>query len=264
MPRTQKGSMRMLEDYVEELMRVVDHRTSPLPTGRPMMFQGWDFLLFAHWRCPQQAVRALVPPQLELDTFDGAAWITLVPFRMRDVHVLGTKTLGHLSTFPELNLRTYVRYQGVPGLYFLSLDTTSLGLTLAARTMVGLPYFIANMAMRCGNAATRIRSDRRITGGCPARLVAEYRPTGGAMQAPPGTLEHFLVEWYRLYSVRKSGHVVALDVHHRPWSIAPAEARFKENSMLSAAMLHHAREPDLLHYSARQDVLLWPPETMRG
>ena len=253
----------MPEDNVEELMQVVDHRPFPLPNGRPMMFQGWDSLLFAHWRCPHEAVRALVPPQLELDTSDSAAWVTLVPFKMRDVHVLGTTTLGRLSTFPELNLRTYVRYQGVPGVYFLSLDTTSLGLMLAARMMVGLPYFMANMAMRCGNAATRVRSDRRQTGGCPAWLIAEYKPADGAAQPPPGALEHFLVERYRLYSVRKSGEVVALDVHHRPWLIAPAEARFKENTMLSAATLHHAREPDLLHYSARQDVLLWSPASLQ-
>lgn len=245
-----------------DAMKMVDHRPFPIPPGRPMMFQGWDALLFAHWRCPAESVRTLVPRQLELDTFYDAAWVGLVPFKMRGVHMLGAPAVGRFSNFPEVNLRTYVSYKGIPGVYFFSLDTTSLALTLGARTWLELPYFMANMAMRCGQSATRIKSIRSRSRAGRASLIAEYRPTASAEQQAAGTLEHFLIERYRVYSVRSSGAVIALDVHHGPWLVAPAEARIRENSILSAAMLHHASEPELLHFSERQDVLLWPARTV--
>jgi hypothetical protein len=244
------------------MLAMVDHRPYPIPTGRAMMFQGWDALLFAHWSFPADIVRALVPPQLDLETFNDAAWVGLVPFRMRGVRVLGTPTLGRLSNFPEVNLRTYVSHRGTPGVYFFSLDTTSRALIYGARMWLELPYFMASMAMRCDQTAIRIRSIRSQSRNSPASLIAAYGPSAPATQWMAGTLEHFLVERYRVYSVKRSGAVTALDVHHGPWNVAPAQARIKENSMLSAAGLKHMLEPELLHYSERQDVLLWPARSV--
>lgn len=240
------------------ILRNSEHRPFAMAHGPWMMFQGWDHLLLAHWRLAPEELRPLVPTELELDAYDGNAWVGLVPFWMRNVRLRGTPILGRLSNFPEINLRTYVRVNDEPGVYFFSLDTTSRALIGAARTWLRLPYFGADMAARCGERATRMRSVRWSSRGNPAALTVEYRPTREARTPERGSLEWFLTERYRVYSVLGPGSVLALDVHHAPWSIAPAEARFREQSMLTAAGLGVTGPPDLLHYSARQDVLLWP------
>src|SRR5258708_39761925 len=116
------------------------------------MYQGWHDLLFAHWAWPGESVRALIPPELELDTFNGHAWVGVIPFWMSRVHVRGLPPIPTAGTFPELNVRTYVRgakrgtsTQEKPGVYFFSLDAASILAVLGARAWVGLPYFYADM-----------------------------------------------------------------------------------------------------------------------
>lgn len=247
------------DDRVSTILATTAHRPLAMPAGPWMMFQGWDRLLFAHWHVPFEELRPLVPKVLDLDDFAGETWVSLVPFWMRNVRFRWTPSLGRLSNFPELNLRTYVRYNGEPGVFFFSLDTTSRALIAGARNLVNLPYFQASMAMRSGDLAARMRSERLAA---PAQLLVEYRPVGERTVPVQGSRDWFLTERYRVYSVRKDGAVLALDVHHLPWQLAGAEARFAANTMLSAAGLDCERMPDLLHYSHRQSVVLWPPRRL--
>ncbi len=122
-----------------------DHRPWPRPPGRWTWRQSWRDLLFAHWPVPVAAVRALVPPGLEVDTFDGATWLGIVPFRMAGVMRRPLPDLPWISAFPELNVRVYVTRDGKPGVWFLSLDATRLPAVLAARTLFHLPYYWAHI-----------------------------------------------------------------------------------------------------------------------
>jgi uncharacterized protein YqjF (DUF2071 family) len=138
------------------------HRPWPLPQGAWLMGQTWANLLFAHWRVPEEALRRVVPPQLPLDTFEGSAWLGITPFCVRGLRLRNTAPAPVLSSFPELNVRTYVSVEGKPGIYFLSLDADSRPAVAAARRLYRLPYPARTSSSgRCG----RFRS---ANGGGPA------------------------------------------------------------------------------------------------
>lgn len=226
-----------------------------MPDRRWLQGQTWRDLLFAHWPVPSEALRGVVPPALAIDTWEGEAWIAVVPFEITGLRLRGTLPAPVLSRFAETNVRTYTTVHGRPGIYFLSLDAASAVAVAAARASYRLPYFRARMAIERSGGEIRYRSMRaRGT----ASLRALYRPTGSVFQARPGTLEHFLIERYCLYTAH-GGRVRRTDIHHPPWDLQPAHAQLAENTMTAAAGVSlPAREP-LLHYAKRQDVVVWPP-----
>src|SRR6478736_184531 len=114
------------------ILRQTAHRPWSLPDGPWTMTQTWHDLLFAHWRIRLDVMRPLVPRELEIDTFDGSAWIGVVPFRMSAVRMRGLPPVPGASAFPELNVRTYVRYGGRAGVWFFSLDAESALAVFAA------------------------------------------------------------------------------------------------------------------------------------
>lgn len=220
------------------------------------MRQSWRDLLFAHWPLSPEEVRPHLPSQLALDTFDGRAWIGLTPFRLEELRVRLLPRLPGVSSFPEVNLRTYVRAGDRPGVYFFSLDADSTLAVLGARIAYRLPYHRARARVDVRDG--RIRYAMRRRGGA-AELVAEYRPDGEAAQPEPGTLEHYFVERYALYAIAGSGRVLRAEIHHRPWTLRPAAAEFHRNSVARAAGLPGPSREPLLHFSARQDTLVWRP-----
>ena len=232
------------------------HRPWPLPPAhRWLMGQTWDDLLFAHWAVPVKAVRAHVPDVLPVDTWDGEAWVGVTPFRLTGLRLRAMPPLPVLSSFLELNARTYVTLEGKPGIWFFSLDASSRLAVEAARRAYRLQYFHARMRAKQEGAAIRYRSERLSSGERPARFAAVYEPAGRPAQARPETLEYFLTERYCLYTV-DGGRVFRADIHHRPWPLQPATAEIHENTMPPPGIATSG-EP-LLHYAARQDVLIWP------
>jgi uncharacterized protein len=219
----------------------------------------WHDLLFAHWPIAPDVMRERVPRQLAPDTFDGSAWIAIVPFIMSNSRPRISPLA--MADFPELNVRTYVTYRGKPGIYFFSLDTTSDLLVRGARTFVSLPYFRARMSATVDeNGWTRYTSARTHRGAARATWSARYRPTGVAAPPQPGTLEHFLTERYCLYSVTRRGTVVRCEVHHAPWPLQPAELETESDTMLDQIQLARPDTPPLLHYARRRDVRVWWPQ----
>jgi uncharacterized protein len=218
------------------------------------MEQGWYRLLFAHWPLAVSRLLTLVPNELEMDTFDGEAWISLTPFEVR-VRPRGFFSAGKLWSFPELNCRTYVRYGGIPGIYFFSLDAGSLLAVLGARTLYRLPYFHANMEVDTLNSEIHYRCHRKLS---PASFHARYTPVSTPSPAVPGTVEHWLTERYCLYAVTGK-HVLRGDIHHRPWALQEAAAEIRQNTVTAMAALSLTDRPALLQYSERQEVLIWPP-----
>jgi uncharacterized protein len=228
----------------------VEHRPWPLPDGSWIMAQSWDHLLFAHWPVGELAV----PAGLELDRFDGKAWLGITPFRVSGLRLRGTIPLPLASTFLELNVRTYVTAGGKSGIWFFSLDAESRAAVEVARRWYRLPYFEARMAADRRGELVDYSSARR---GAERPYVFEgrYRPTGPPSPAGPGTLEHFLTERYCLYAEHE-GKLFRAEIHHPPWPLQPGEAELELNTMAPDGV-EVAGDP-LLHYSERQDVVIWP------
>jgi hypothetical protein len=223
------------------------------------MTQTWHDLLFAHWPLPPGAFASLVPRDFELDLFDDRAWLGIVPFRMANVAPRGMPALPWVSAFPELNVRTYVRAAGRPGVYFFSLDAANRLAVLAARLALRLPYHAA--AMRCETTPAGVAYASRRKGRGPAAVFeASYEPTGPVFHAGPGSLEHFLTERYALFAYGHRGRPYRLDIHHVPWPLQVAGARIDRNTMASAAGITLPPVAPVLHFSKRQDVLTWMPD----
>jgi uncharacterized protein YqjF (DUF2071 family) len=223
------------------------------------MAQVWHDLLFAHWRVAMEAVQPTLPPGLALDTFDGTAWLGVVPFRMSGVRLRGTPPLPGLSAFPELNVRTYVTHGGRPGVWFLSLDAASRLAVAAARAWFRLPYFVARMSCAHEGDDVVYRSVRTHPGAPMAELAGRYGPRGDAFRSRPGTLEHWLTERYALYALSGRGELRRGDIHHAPWPLQRAAAIFERNTMAAAHGIGLPESTPLLHFARRQDVVVWAP-----
>lgn len=227
------------------------------------MEQTWCDLLFAHWAYPVDEVRAAVPPQLPIDTFDGRAWVGVVPFMLENLKARGLPALPFASSFPELNVRTYVTLDGKPGVYFFSLDAANAIAVMGARTIFHLNYYKAEMSITPTPTGIEYTSRRTDDRARPANFRAHYTPSGEVAIAQPGTIEHFLTERYCLYTVTGAGKTYRLEIHHRPWLLQLAEAEIDARSILTAAGLAPARGMPLLHFSSRQPTIGWPLERAR-
>ena len=234
------------------------------PDGPVVMRPRWRELLFAHWDFAPETVQSLLPPGLEVDAFEGRAYVGLVPFRMENVRPNWVPKLGRLSRswedFPEFNVRTYVVCNGVPGVWFFSLDAKSAMATLAARSWFSLPYFKARMRTRVGrDGAIDYWSKRLWPAPLPALCSASYRPVGETFGAAPDSLEDFLVERYVLFSAR-GGNLWRGRVHHSPYPLQRVEEfKLRESCFAAAELERPAGEPHL-SYSPGVDVEVWPLE----
>jgi uncharacterized protein YqjF (DUF2071 family) len=224
------------------------------------MAMGWHDLVFLHWPVPAAMLRPLIPRVLEVDTFDGVGWIGVVPFRMSGVRPRMLPSVGPLSNFPELNVRTYVSAGGKPGVWFFSLDAASPPAVEMARLLFHLPYFNAEMRCDAEGESVRYTSRRTHHGARPARFTASYRPTGSLTRSQPGTLEHWLTERYCLYAANRRQHVWRSEISHAPWPLQPAEAEIATNHMTGQIGLHLPPIAPLAHFARFLDVVAWLPE----
>ena len=218
------------------------------------MAQTWEELLFAHWPLPVEELRAHVPPELEVDTHEGAAYLAVSPFRITNLRLRGLPPVPVLSSFLEVNCRTYVSHGGEkPGIWFFSLDASSRFAVEAAKRLYRLPYFLARMSGPPHFSCVREGAVR------PHEWDATYRPRGAVAPAEPGTLEHFLAERYCLYAFDDS-RLWRAEIHHPPWPLQDATAEVAVNTIPPDG-LEVDGDPHLM-YSGRQDVLIWPLEAV--
>jgi uncharacterized protein len=237
-------------------LRETAHRPWPLPGSPWLMGQTWYDLLFAHWAVAPEILEPLVPPPLELDVRDGRAWLGVTPFRIGGLRSRGMPPLPWLSRFPELNVRTYVDFGGRPGIYFFSLDAARVAAVAAARRGYRLPYFHADITVDRADSTLRYESRRVDSSGPPAEFRVRYGPCGPRLAIEEGSLARWLAERYCLYVVDDRGRALRGEIHHPPWPLRPAEASFEVNTMAAPLGIELAAPP-LLHFSARQDVLIW-------
>jgi uncharacterized protein len=236
------------------LLRTLDHRPRPLPRSPWVMQQSWKDLLFLHYRVPPAVLREKVPRSLDLDLFDGDAWVSVTPMKMRQVRMRWLPPIPTATNFLELNFRTYVRRRGEPGIHFFSLDTDSALSAWGAR-MSFLPYYRARMAMT-GNAGFSFRSER-LGSEVPAFFEADYRP--GARITGMSTLDAWLLERYRLFQQGLAGKVIAIDIHHLPWTLRQVDTRIRANTLAAPLGFALPVQEPVAHFSDGLDALVFPP-----
>lgn len=240
------------------LLRHTDHRPIPLRRGPWIMVQNWSDLLFAHWEMPAEALRKLIPSQLELDLFNGQAYVAVAPFSIHGLRPRYLPALPVVSQFLELNVRTYVRYKGIPGVWFFSLDAANLSAVWGARIGYALPYKHATMSMK--NSGEKFDySSRRLHEPKPAEFLGRYWPKSAAHRRDKNSLEFFLTERYCLYAIR-GADVFRTYIHHLPWPLQDAEAEIQANTMAKATGIDLPNNKPLLHFSKFIQVLVWWPE----
>jgi uncharacterized protein YqjF (DUF2071 family) len=237
-------------------MELVHNHSSVM--GRSWVLQQtWSKLLFAHWPLKAEALRPLIPTSLTIDTFDGEAWVGIVPFYMSQVRFRDAPTIPTTGEFCELNVRTYVIYRGVPGVWFFSLDATSLLAVLGARRVFRLPYYHAQMKLAVSGDSVAYRSRRIQRGSRPAAFEGTYRPVSPLISSQSGALEYWLTERYCLYAADAQGHVYRGDIEHTAWPLQVAEAELATNTMGAAVDIELPATRPLLHYAERLDVKAW-------
>jgi uncharacterized protein YqjF (DUF2071 family) len=219
----------------------------------------WVDLLFAHWPMDPDALRASIPPELELDTFEGRAYLGVVPFRMEDVGMRGLPAPPVLGAFPELNVRTYVRYRGQAGVWFLSLDAASRMTVIGARRWFHLPYVLADMQVTTAGDTIDYRSRRTDEAAPPATFRARFGPTGPVEATPDDSLEAWLTQRWRLFARRPDGTIERSEIRHAPWPLQPAWAALDATSIVAAHGLTLPDAPPHLRFARRVDVVGWWP-----
>ncbi|WP_240137437.1 YqjF family protein [Salinigranum salinum] len=215
---------------------------------------GWRHLLFANYPVGPDVVDAHLPDALAVDTFDGDAWLSVVPFTNVDVRPRGLPaSLG--VDLPELNLRTYVTHDGEPGVYFFSLDAQGLLSVIGARLFHHLPYYYARVSLRGdGDGGVRFESHRLHPGERPVNYAATYRPDGPAFESTEKPLAAFLTERYRFYTQAADGSVRYANVGHEPWTLYPASVSTEENTLFEANGFAHPGDDPTYYYSPGVDV----------
>ena len=221
--------------FDRSILDQTDHRPWPMPDGPWLMTQTWHDLLFAHWPVPVEALRPLIPPGLAIDTWDGAAWLGVVPFRMTHVRPLGVPLPGGRFAYGEINVRTYVTANERPGVWFFSLHGQDRLAAWAARRAFHLPYWYARVAVRPGSRADgTVEFASRHDGARTAIFRGRYRPTGPVALAAPGSIEAFLTDRLCLYAARRGGGLLRADVEHGPWPLQPAELEVDLDTMAAS------------------------------
>lgn len=229
------------------------------PPGHPIMHQVWDKLLFLHWQVSAAALRPRIPDRLTIDTFEDGAWVGIIPFTMHGIRPVYLPALPLASRSREINVRTYVHLEGVPGVWFFSLDADNPLAVLGARAGFALPYYQARMMLQEQGGTIRFTS-RRVLAGPRATFEAEWEGGERLPDALPGTLEFFLIERYCLYAIR-GRRLYRARIYHSPWPLRQARLLSLSSSMLQAQGLHAPEEEPLVHQQADPlHVEIWSPE----
>lgn len=253
---------------MQEYQVRTSNKPRPLPTGRWLMTQRWNDLLYAHWPVSAPEIAALLPEGLHVDTFQGSAWLGVVPFWLDRIKLRGFPSIPGVRRFPDLNLRTYVREErtGTPGVYFFSLDAGSLLAVAAARALFHLPYHWAEMQFQQKSEREFAFYSRRRFSPEPVIFKAQYRGLGPSQklaEGVSGTLEYFLMERSCLFTNDLGGQPVRANLHHVPWPLEEAEAEIEQNDLAASIGIRLPDQKPVLHYSRRLAVYIWPTELVR-
>jgi uncharacterized protein YqjF (DUF2071 family) len=228
------------------------------PRGWPIMRQHWGKLLFMHWPIEAERLRPLIPDRLSIDTFEGSAYIGVVPFTMWGVRPTFTPPVPGLSAFHELNVRTYVHLDGTPGVWFFSLDAESALAVWGARIFFHLPYFKARMSLKEQEQTILYSSRRTHQGAPPAEFDATWTIGEALAQASaPNSIAFFLTERYCLYAAHRA-KLFRCRIFHPPWPLQQASLTLHRSTMIESLGVQTPAGDPLLHYAEALQVDIWP------
>jgi uncharacterized protein YqjF (DUF2071 family) len=226
------------------------------------MHQYWGKLLFIHWAIDTAVLRPLIPSQLSVDTFDGQAWIGVVPFTMWGIRASFLPPIPGTSAFHELNVRTYVHCKGVPGVWFFSLDAANSLAVWGARTFYYLPYFNAEMSLEQQGSRIEYASTRNDARGPAAELRTCWTIGEPLPQSQPGSIEFFLTERYCLYSHQRD-QLYGSRIFHEPWPLRSATLDSYQSTMIESLGVEEPAGEPLLHYAESIGVDIWSLKEVR-
>ncbi len=232
-----------------EILKARQHRPWPLPDGKWKFYQEWNNALFFHWQLDPEDLEPFVPKNLEIDLFEGKAWISLVAFTMEKIRPRQLPAFGPVSNFDEINIRTYVKHGNKSGVYFLSIEAGTRISSFIPRKLSGLPYRYSGMQRK----ANSYSSGNALYGD---RFQVNYTVNPGLLSKNP--IDTWLMERYALFQDQESG-LHRFEIHHPEWPAFPLE--------LSTLKIDYPRfnhllnsKPQLCHYSAGVKVLAWAKE----
>lgn len=215
----------------------------------------WLNLAFLHWPFEPQQVQRQLPDDLTVDTFDGKAWVALVPFQM-EVQLPGGIPIPREGTFPETNVRTYVRGpDGTPGVWFHSLEAGRLSATAVARSTYGLPYYWAKMTATDVEGEWRYRSERRWPGPKGARCAVDVMP--GDVIEEHSDFDRFLTARWGLFSTFL-GRTLYAPITHEPWPLQRGLLTELDDDLMDAAGYRFEGDP-IVHWTSGVDVRIGRP-----
>lgn len=229
----------------------------PPPPGPWQWQQHWADLLFMHWQVSAASLRPHVPAGLELDAWNGNPWVSLVAFRLKQVRHRWLPSLGIVANIIELNLRTYVRYNDEPAIYFLSIHADKRLTVALARLLTPLPYARGCMAYESAGANWRFQCSRDLRRSAPLALGVTFTPHAESFCPPAGSPTEWLVERYGLYAADRHGNLLRTVVKHAPWRVNEVSVQCSMNSMGTPFDLDLARAPDLAHFSSGTQAHVW-------
>jgi uncharacterized protein YqjF (DUF2071 family) len=242
--------MKSLQEQQPPLLAGTYPALPPVPVERPVLLHTWSELSFVHWPYDPAAIQALLPDTLAVDVLDDVAWVGLVPFHCT-IRPRGIPRVPWVSSFEEMNVRTYVRGpDGVPGVWFITLDAARLGAVLIARITYGLRYFWSKMAFtRVGDVATYSSRRRWPT---PSKVVGTVALEVGSPIAPDEVtpLEDFLTGRWSFYGCL-GGRLYRGQIEHAPWELERAHLLHCDAGLLTACGLPKPHGDPILHHSRR-------------
>jgi len=245
-------------ERIDNFLAGVKKLTDPRAYHPWVLSMAWKDLLFASWRLPIHVVRAKVPPELELDTFDGSAWVTMVPMHITDIHFRGVPAIPGMESLRELNLRTYVKLNGKAGVYFLSIECPAVLSDWMAVHFFGVPYLKAQIAIAKDGDSHHYASERAHELHPPAAFFGTFQPAGETFNPTAGSLEAFLVERFCLFYV-KDGKVHRGDILHDTWKLQNANLKIELNTIGKSAGLELSEKPDHIVFSSSTNTYIWLP-----
>jgi len=231
---------------IAEIVNNDHHRPWPMPPGTWKFYQEWNRVVFLHWRVSIDALRKSIPQQLEIDTIDGHAWVSLVAFTMEKIRPRHIPPFPPISNFHEINIRTYVKYNNKAGVYFLSIEGGKLFSCFLARQISGLPYRFSNITRRGNQYLSKNNTYRD-------ELLLQY--SVGEKTTEPSATDKWLTERYALFH-NTDNKIVTYELHHLPWEIHELSI---EKAAISYPRFKHmiGNTPDVAHYSDGVKVLAW-------
>ncbi|MCR5862050.1 DUF2071 domain-containing protein [Flavobacterium sp. J372] len=236
--------------FDDEILSYQSNRAYPLPDKPWKYYQEWHDTIFLHWRANPKALKAMLPETLELDLYDGVAWVSLVAFSVKGMRPRSLPSISFLSDFHEINIRTYVKRNGIPGIYFLTIEAGKLLPAILARLLIGVPY-----------VTSKIKREEHQYYGSSKNGYLELDYSVGGLIAQKSPLEIWLSERHALFE-NKNDKIFRVDIHHWPWQLHQVKLRTQLTvySALNECVIK--MKPDLIHFAPPLKILMWGREWM--